>query len=305
MKATVVLNASAGSIAASEASATVSRVREAFARTSVEAEILSIRHESFPEAARRAAASDADVVVLGGGDGSLGTGAAALLGRHKPLGILPFGSLNHFARDVGIPLDLDQAVGTIERGYVTEVDVGEVNGRIFLNNSSIGLYPSAVAHREELRHRHGGGKWLAMFNACVDLVRRFPLLDVTLQVDDRAVALTAPFIFVGNNRYEMSLFSLGTRTSLQGGELSIYLTQDTGRMGLLRLFFRALLGRLEQDRDFHSFTLPGVEIRTRRRSLRVSLDGEVVQMASPIRYTIRPRALRVLTPMPEAAPGGA
>jgi diacylglycerol kinase family enzyme len=305
MKATVVLNASAGSIAAAEASATVARVREAFERANLEAEILAISHESFPAAARRAAASDADVVVLGGGDGTLSAGAGALLGSHKPLGILPLGSLNHFAKDVGVPLDLDQAVATIERGHVTEVDVGEVNGRIFLNNSSIGLYPSAVAHREELRHRRGGGKWPAMFNACVDVLRRFPLLDVTLEVDGRTVALTTPFIFVGNNRYEMSLFSLGTRTSLQGGELSIYLTQDAGRTGLLRLAFRALLGRLEQDRDFHSFMHAGVEIRTRRRSLRVSLDGEVVQMASPIRYTIRPRALRVLTPMPEAAPGGA
>jgi len=207
------------------------------------------------------------------------------------------------ARDLGIPLDLDQAVGTIERGYVTDVDVGEVNGRLFLNNSSIGLYPSAVAHRDELRHRHGGGKWPAMFSACVDVVRRFPLLDVILQVDDRAVALTTPFVFVGNNRYEMSLFSLGTRTSLQGGELSIYLAQDAGRMGLVRLFVRALLGRLEQDRGFHSFTLPGVEVRTRRRSLRVSLDGEVVRMSSPIRYLVRPRALRVLAPIPGAAPG--
>ena len=302
MKAAVVLNASAGSIAASEASATVSRVREAFERAGVEAEILAISHEGLAAAARRAVDSDADVVVFGGGDGTLGTGAAALVGSHKPLGILPFGSLNHFAKDLGIPLDLDQAVGTIERGYVTDVDVGEVNGRLFLNNSSIGLYPSAVAHREELRHRHGGGKWPAMFSACVDVVRRFPLLDVILRVDDRAVALTTPFVFVGNNRYEMSLFSLGTRTSLQGGELSIYLTRDAGRMGLLRLFFRALLGRLEQDRDFHSFALPGVEIRTRRRSLRVSLDGEVMQMASPIRYVIRPRALRVLAPMPDAAP---
>jgi diacylglycerol kinase family enzyme len=302
MKATVVLNASAASIAA-EASATVSRVREAFARTSLETAIIAIGHEGIPAAARRAVASDADVVVLGGGDGTLSAGAAALLGSHKPLGILPLGSLNHFAKDVGIPLDLDQAVGTIERGYVAEVDVGEVNGHIFLNNSSIGLYPSAVAQREELRHRHGGGKWPAMISACVDVVRRFPLLDVTLQVDDRAVALRTPFVFVGNNRYEMSLFSLGTRTSLQGGELSVYLTQNAGRMGLVRLFFRALLGRLDQDRDFHSLTLPGVEIRTRRRSLRVSLDGEVVRMASPIRYIVRPRALRVLAPMPQAAPG--
>ena len=303
MKATVLLNASAGSGAVSEGAATVARVREAFQRAKLEAEILAISHESIPAAARKAAVSDADVVVLGGGDGTLSAGAAALVGSHKPLGILPLGSLNHFAKDVGIPLDLDQAVGTIERAYVTEVDVGEVNGRIFLNNSSIGLYPSAVAQREELRHRRGGGKWPAMLNACVDVFRRFPLLDVILQVDDRAVALTTPFVFVGNNRYDMSLFSLGTRTSLQGGELSIYLTRNAGRMGLLRLFFRALVGRLEQDRDFHSVVLPEVAIRTRRRSLRVSLDGEVVRMASPMRYIIRPRALRVLAPMPDAAPG--
>jgi diacylglycerol kinase family enzyme len=301
----VLLNASAGLIAASEASATVSRVREAFQRANLEVEILAVGHESLPAAARKAAASDADVVVLGGGDGTLSAGAAALVGSPKLLGILPLGTLNHFAKDVGIPLDLDQAVGTIERGHVKEVDVGEVNGRVFLNNSSIGLYPSAVAQREELRHRHGGGKWPAMFNACVDVFRRFPLLAVRLQAEGRAVALNTPFIFVGNNRYEMSLFSLGTRTSLQGGELSVYLSRNGGRLGLLRLAFRALLGRLEQDRDFHSFTLPAVEIGTRRRSLRVSLDGEVVWMASPIRYRLRPRALRVVAPLPDAAPGGA
>ena len=300
MKATVVLNVSAGKVAASEA-VTVSRVREAFRRTTLEVQILAIGRAGVLEAARRAAASDADVVVLGGGDGTLSMGASALVGGHKPLGILPLGSLNHFAKDVGIPLDLDQAVGTIDGGQVREVDVGEVNGRTFLNNSSIGLYPSAVAQREELRHRSGGGKWPAMFNACVDVFRRFPLLDVTLQVDDRAVALTTPFVFVGNNRYEMSLFSLGTRASLQAGELSVYLTRDLGRMGLVRLAFRALLGRLEQDRDFRSVMLPRVEIRTRRRSVRVSLDGEVAWMASPIRYAVRPRALRVFVPMPKAA----
>ena len=296
MKAAVILNASAGSIAASEASATVSRVREAFGRSRVEAEILEISHEDLPAAARKAAGSNADVVVLGGGDGTLSTGAAALVGSPKPLGILPLGTLNHFAKDMGIPQDLDQAVATIEQGHVTEVDVGEVNGRIFLNNSSIGLYPSAVSEREELRRRHGEGKWLAMLDACVDVFRRFPLLDVTLHVEDRAVALTTPFIFVGNNRYEMSLFALGTRESLQGGALSLYLTRNGGRIGLLRLAFRAILGRLEQDRDFHSFMLPEVEIRSRRRALQVSLDGEVVRMTSPIRYVVRPRALRVLAP---------
>ena len=302
MKASVVLNLSAGLIAASEALDTVSRVREAFQRANLDAEILAIGQQGFAEAARKAAASNADVVVLGGGDGTLSTGAAELVGGRKPIGILPLGTLNHFAKDAGIPLDLDQAVGTIAKGHIREVDVGEVNGRLFLNNSSIGLYPQAVAQREELRRRNGGGKWLAMFNACVDVFGRFPLLHVTLQVENQARALTTPFIFVGNNRYDMNLFSLGTRADLQAGELSVYLTRNTGRMGLLRLAFRALVGRLEQDRDFHSFALPGVEIRTRRGSLRVSLDGELVQMASPIRYSIRPRALRVLVPPPDANP---
>lgn len=300
MKAVVLLNASAGLLVASEAPITVQRVWDAFQRAHLDAEIQAVRHEGLAAAAQRAATSDADIVVLGGGDGTLNTGAAALAGGPKPLGILPLGSLNHFARDLGIPHDLDEAVATIARGQVTEVDVGEVNDRIFLNNSSIGLYPSAVAQREELRHRRREGKWLAMLTACIEVLRRFPLLDVTLQVEDRAVALTTPFIFVGNNRYEMSLFSPGRRTSLQRGELSLYVARNGGRAALLRLAIRALLGRLEQERDFHSFGLQRVEIRSRRRSLRVSLDGEIAQMTSPIRYSIRARSLSVFAPPPDA-----
>lgn len=301
MRAAVLLNASAGLLAASEAPIIIQRVREAFQHSHLDAEILAVRQEDLAAAVQRAATSQADMVVLGGGDGTLSTGAAALLGGRKPLGILPLGSLNHFAKDLGIPQDLDEAVAAIARGWVTQVDVGEVNGRVFLNNSSIGLYPAAVAHREELRHRRHEGKWLAMLNACVDVLRRFPLLDLTLQVEDRAVPLTTPFVFVGNNRYGMSLFSPAKRTSLQRGELSLYVARNGGRAALLRLALRALLGRLEKERDFSSFGLQKIEIRSRRRSLRVALDGEVARMAPPIRYAIRPRALNVLAPPPEQA----
>jgi diacylglycerol kinase family enzyme len=258
--------------------------------------ITTTEPDSFVAAVRDALASDADVVVLGGGDGTLSAGAHAMMGGAKPLGVLPLGTLNHFAKDVGIPMDLDSAVETIRAGYVLEVDVGEVNGRIFLNNSSIGLYPIAVEQREELRHRTGGGKWLAMLRASADVFRRFPLLEVTLPMEGSKVRLTTPFVFVGNNRYEMRLLTLGSRSSLQGGELSVYVPRNGGRMGLLQLAFRALLGRLDQERDFHSSAVPSIEIRTMRRSLRVSLDGEVAHMTSPIRFLIRPRALRVLAP---------
>jgi diacylglycerol kinase family enzyme len=245
---------------------------------------------------RDAVASNADIVVLGGGDGTLSSGALAMVGGAKPLGVLPLGTLNHFAKDAGIPVDLDAAVETIRAGHVMDVDVGEVNGRIFLNNSSIGLYPIAVEEREELRHRTGGGKWPAMLRASADVFRRFPLLEVTLPMAGRPIRLATPFVFVGNNRYEMSLLTLGTRSSLQGGELSVYIPRNGGRLGLLQLALRALLGRLDQERDFHSTAVSSIEIRTRRRSLCVSLDGEVAQMTSPIRFLIRPRALRVLAP---------
>ena len=302
MKAAVVLNATAGSTGAEGSSSMVSLVRDAFKRVHVEAEIMTPLPQDFPSVIEGAAASNADVVVLGGGDGTLSGGVGAVMRGHKTLGILPLGTLNHVARHASIPMDLDEAVQNIANGHVTEVDVGEVNGRPFLNNSSIGLYPQALAQREELRHRHGGGKWLAMFNASLDVLRRFPLLDITVEVEDRAMALTTPFVFVGNNRYEMSLFSLGKRASLQGGELSMYLPRRGGRLALLRLAFRALLGRLDQDRDFHSFTLREIEIRTGHRSLKVSIDGEVVQMTPPIRYSIRPRALRLLVPKLSASP---
>jgi YegS/Rv2252/BmrU family lipid kinase len=295
MKVVALLNAAAGGIASSNG-VTSARIAEAFAHANLDADVLATDHAQLGAAARRAAASGADVVVIGGGDGTVRTGAAALVGTDKPLGVLPLGTLNHFARDVGIPLDLAQAVETIKAGHVRAVDVGDVNGHIFLNNSSIGLYPAAVTEREELRHRYGGGKWWSMFHACVAVFRRFPLLAITVRVEGKAVALTTPFVFVGNNRYEMNLFSLGTRSSLQRGELCVYLARDGGRLGLLRLALRALLGRLTQDRDFHMFTPPQVEIASRRRLLHVSLDGEVVRMPSPIRYSLRPRALRVLAP---------
>lgn len=296
LRAAVLLNGAAGGIGGDE---TLARVRESFQAAGVAADVRAVDHDALPAAARQAAASGVDAVVVGGGDGTVSTGAAALVGGSKPLGILPLGTLNHFARDAGVPLKLEDAVAAIGAGHVTRVDVGEVNGHVFLNNSSVGLYPTAVHDREELRHHGGGGKWLAMAKASLGVLRRFPLLHVGLELEDEVVGLETPFIFVGNNRYAMRLFALGSRESLQDGTLSVYLSRNAGRAGLVRLAGRALLGRLEQDRDFHSFEVRHATIRTGRSALRVSLDGEVVRLRSPLRYTIRPLALKVLVPAPQ------
>ena len=154
-------------------------------------------------------AADADTVVFGGGDGTVSTGAAALAGGPKALGVLPLGTFNHFARDLGIPLELEDAVRTIAVGHVREVDVGEVNGRPFVNNSSIGLYPEMVRVRDELRRHHGMRKGTAMLGAAREVLRDPPFLRVDLRVLDDVARVRTPFVFVGNNRYEMDALRAG------------------------------------------------------------------------------------------------
>lgn len=262
----------------------------------VEAELRTVQPAHLKAAAVEAVRDSARIVIAAGGDGTLSTVAAAVAGSGATLGVLPAGTLNHFCRDLGIPADLRSAARVIARGHVRQVDVGDLNAHTFLNNCSIGLYPRIVRRREGQRQRLGRGKWIAMALAAFSLFRRYPLVRVTLEAADRTIRCTTPLVFVGNNRYETSLLNLGRRTSLDRGELSVYLAKAPGRLDLLRLAVRVLFGRLEQDRDFQMLSVTQVTIETRKRKLRVAMDGEVVRMRPPLVFRVRPGALRVLSP---------
>lgn len=244
--------------------------------------------------ARRAVAGSAPIVVAGGGDGTISGVAAVLAESGKALGILPLGTLNHFAKDLRIPLDLPGAIENILRGHVEEVDVGEVNGRTFINNSSLGIYPHIVANREAQQERLARGKWTAFFWAALRAFRRFPFLNLRITIEGQQLVRRTAFVFVGNNEYEIAGFNLGGRTCINSGKLGLYLTHRTGRLGLFRLGFRALFGRLEQAQDFDVFCVTEATIETRRRRLLVATDGEVTRLEPPLHYRIRPRALQVV-----------
>lgn len=252
--------------------------------------------EAIIGATRAALDEGATVVVAGGGDGTMNAVASVLMGTGVAMGVLPLGTLNHFARDLGIPLDLDEAVAVIARGHTRQVDVGEVNCRIFLNNSSLGLYPAIVRTRER-QQRLGRGKWPAAVWATMSALRRYPFLHVRLKMDGREVPRRTPFVFVGNNEYLMQGLSIGARRSLDGGILSLYVAQEPGRLALLRFAVRALFGRLAQARDFDVVLVENMEIETRHKHLRVATDGEVCAMSTPLSYRVRPRALTVIVPV--------
>jgi diacylglycerol kinase family enzyme len=280
-------------------------LRRKLADAGLDAELtLAAGGEALIAAARRARDGGARLVVAGGGDGSMNAVASQIVDAGTGegtdpgirFGVLPMGTLNHFAKDLGIPLDLDAAIQNLVTGVPQRVDVGEVNGRIFLNNSGLGLYPDIVRDREKQQNRLGRGKWPAALWASLAALRRYPFLSIRLDVEGERLARRTPFVFIGNNAYTMQGLAIGVRERLDAGTLSLYVAQHPTRFGLLRFALDALRGRLGEARDFDVLHAAGFEIDTRRKRLRVATDGEVTIMAAPLRYRSLPGALTVLVP---------
>ena len=276
------------------------RLSSAFEAAGVEADVRLVDGPCLQDEFRAAAQDDAlDAVVAGGGDGTVSCAAGELAGTGRPLGVLPLGTLNHLARDAGIPTDLDGAVATIAANNVRPIDVGEVNGRTFVNNSAVGLYPHMVKQREELQQRLGRSKRLAMLSASLRALSRFSRHRLTIEMRGLKAPLETPLLFIGNNVYETSLLALGRRAELDGGELCLYAPMVRGRLQFLSLGLRGLFG-LSRQRDFASLTgIAEAIVHSRRAALTVSLDGEAVTIATPLRYRVRPGALRLIAPPPE------
>ena len=237
----------------------------------------------------------------GGGDGTIHTVASALVGTRVSLGVLPLGTLNHFARDLRLPIDFDQAVAVILAGYTTQVDVGEVNQKYFINNSSLGLYPRIV----RLRATHpvrGWRKWIVALWALIKTLERNPHLTVSIEADGERAVTRTPIVFIGNNRYEMSGLEAGTRASLADARLAIYVVRSGGRPRLMRLAWRMFTGRALSSGELEVTLTGAATILLRDAQIPVALDGEVYTLRTPLEYRIRAAALHVLIPQP---PGGA
>ncbi len=271
---------------------TVAAIEAEFRVAGRTSRVTCVEPDAIGPAIERAARGGARVIVIGGGDGTLSTAAAALVGTDATLGVLPLGTLNHFAKDQNIPLDLAGAVRTIVAGHVKRVDVAEVNGRIFINNSSLGIYPDIV----RLRERLGFGKSIGLAAATWLVLRRGSTLSVRMASDTEERRYRTPFAFIGNNEYVVEGFDVGERKSMQAGQLSLYTARRAGRLGVLRLALQALFGRLRVGHDFDTVIARDIVIDTRRRRLLVATDGEVNMLDMPLHYRSRPGALRVLVP---------
>jgi diacylglycerol kinase family enzyme len=250
-------------------------------------------------------AASHDVIAAAGGDGTVSAVAAAVARANKTLAVIPMGTLNHFARDAGIPTELDAAVALLRTGVPRAFDAGVVNDHFFLNNVSLGSYPLMVHERTALEQR-GHSRRIAGLVAVARTWWRLRSLTAVLTVDDRDgesggpriqhLSRRSPFIVVGNGGYVLSGFALGKRDNISDGQLSLYVAPRAGRLGAASIPFRALLGRLERYEQFETLTAREITIALRHRHVLAGIDGEVHELESPLRFAVRPGALQVMVP---------
>lgn len=296
MKVTAVLNRTAGSLIGRPMDVVAEAVREGLAAGGAEVMVAITDSAGIGETIRKVLASDAEVLVIGGGDGTIATAANLTAASGKALGILPLGTMNLLARDLNLPLDLAASARALGEGRIAAIDAAEVNGEIFLNNSVLGLYPAMVAERERHRGVRHIGRWPKMAWGMIQALRRFPILKVTVETTTGTRRIATPFLAVSNNPYDAGYGPVLRRSRLDLGQLGVYVSHHTSPWGLLGLVLRMGLGTWAEDEELDLFAVQTITVHSGRRRLHMANDGEVRRLRTPLVYRIRPGALRVLMP---------
>jgi diacylglycerol kinase family enzyme len=298
ISAIVILNSKSGSASKVDL---VQKLRSIAATLDVTCDFVSARNPAnLIEAARKAAKSSYDVVIAAGGDGTINAVASELVGAGKRLGVLPLGTFNYFAREMGVPVDLEAAFRTCFEGETRSVTVGEVNGRMFLNNASIGLYPVILAVREQAYRRWGRSRFLAYWSVLHALLRLRPNMELTITSDGKRQIIHTPLLFVARNATQLEEFRVPGVRCISDDGFSVYALRSVSRLGLLRVAWHALVGKLEPQYDFDMICTSVMRVESRRMLRTVAFDGERVKMLAPIEFRVRQAALSILVPRKRA-----
>lgn len=230
-----------------------------------------------------------DIIAVLGGDGTINSLANMLAGTQAIMAPLSGGTLNHFTKDVGVSQNLDEALARLKKAKVRKIDTVMTNDMYFLNNSQLGLYPYSLQIRGELEGKYG--KWRSAVVGVAMSFIRFHMYHIEIKGKD----YRTPFVFVGNNNFGLERLGMPGRTKLDGGVMCVYIAKTHTRIGIAKLFVRALVGSLKDDQEFEALKIKdSITITTKRHHLHVSHDGELSKIKTPIVYKLKPKSLRIL-----------
>ena len=292
----VILNAHSG--AAHSAGVNGAALADLFAANNLATTIDDDVDSPLEERVRKAIASGAEVVVAAGGDGTVTAIASAVVDSGQALGILPLGTVNALARDLGVPLDLAQAVQGLATMEPRQIDVGEVNGEVFLHKVVIGFIPGVAAAREQIRGRDEVGAKIGFLRYFHRRLTRARRMAVEIDYGDGRKHIDRVWaVAVASNAYDEGPGRFFVRGRLDQGDLTLYLLKRLSTADLVRLTAEMLLGNWHQDNALQIESLKAVTVRTKKTHLKAMVDGEVKTLEGPFVFRIRPLALTILTPV--------
>jgi diacylglycerol kinase family enzyme len=303
MRVLVILNAKAGTLVSSDDQDQATIIRDRFATHGIDAEVRDVPGDQLAKTTCEARDSGRfDLIIAGGGDGTLNTIAGALVGGSVPFGVLPLGTFNHLAKELQIPLDLEAAVDALATGRDVPFNLGEVNGQVFLLFAAIGLYSDMVKHRDAQRKTLGRPKMFAGAIALVKVLFRWPLMRVhfarVMPADVQAPALRlTSVVYVSLSEYQMNALGMKEVPADPRGALNVLVLRHIHRRGLIWQAIKGLFGRLTAGHDLELLRIDAIEITPRGRdSIRVGYDGEVESMETPLKFRVIRDGLRVRIP---------
>ena len=300
-----VINSGAG---ATDIAAKSAVIQSALAEAGRTGELLVCRPSELAQIAAKAAAKAVALntsVVAVGGDGSLNTVAQAVYAAGGVIGVVPYGTFNYFARTHGVPTEPAMAVRALLAAAPTPVQVSAVNGKIFLVNASLGLYPELLEDREAYKRRFGRSRWVAIAAACTTLLRAQRKLQLHIELGDSARDIRALTLFVGNNRLQLEQLGVSPQDAVRGtpghGSLAGVVLRPMSTLAMLRLMLHGAMGTLGEaagvDQVEFEHMVVSPTLAYGKRKTKVAFDGEVAQMATPLDFRVLAKPLYLLKPL--------
>jgi diacylglycerol kinase family enzyme len=272
------------------------RIADAFERNGLNVDLRMVQGSDMEDALREAGNSSEETMIVGGGDGTINSGARVAIERQKVLGILPLGTMNRLAGDLGIPLDIEEAVHAIAHGRVVEIDAAEVNGHLFFCNSMFGIPAAFSELRDHARGQTFFSRLRRYFGEFIPAALAARQLAVAVDTGNGERVFRGLAFAIANNPYDETEVLRLRRSRLDTGKLGFYVTRHRNIFGLIWLMIRVLFGRWNGDPNFERLTADRIVVRSAKGKIMTTNDGEFEPLDSPLIYTIKPHALKLLLP---------
>ena len=295
-----IINAASGS---SDGDAKRVVIEDALRAAGRQGDVRFVRPDALAQEARAAAATalaTRSAVVAVGGDGTINAVAQAAHAAGCAMGVVPLGTFNYVARTHGIPTEPAEAAQMLMHAVPVPVQVGTVNGHVFLVNASLGLYPALLEDRETYKARFGRSRLVAMGAACMTLLRGHRQLRLLIDEGGEVREVRTPTLFVGNNRLQLEQVGLDLSAHparvLDDGRIAAVMLKPIGTPTMAWLMLRGAMGSLGEADSVESFAFQRMVVQPRRRKIKVAFDGEIARMRTPIEFRVAAQPLFLLKP---------